>query len=132
VRVFLKSAQAAQARLERTRNSPLLPGRSESVVRVFHKSAQAAQARLERTRNSPLLPGRSESGVRVFLTKLPTVSLAKVENGAGSPPPLRRPPLLAPHSESRNTTVGTSAREVDLQLLLPQSRCRLEVRHRCV
>ena len=32
---FLKSAQAAEARLERARNSPILPGRSESVVRVF-------------------------------------------------------------------------------------------------
>ena len=69
MRVFQKSAQAAQARLERTRNSPLLPGRSESVVRVFQKSAQAAQARHQRARNSPLLPGRSESVVRVFLRK---------------------------------------------------------------
>ena len=31
----LKSAQAAQARHQRARNSPILPGRSESVVRVF-------------------------------------------------------------------------------------------------
>jgi hypothetical protein len=33
VRVFHKSAQAAQARRQRARNAPLLPGRSESVVR---------------------------------------------------------------------------------------------------
>ena len=34
----VRSAQAAQARLERARNSPIRPGRSESVVRVFQKS----------------------------------------------------------------------------------------------
>ena len=32
---MIDSAQAAQARLERARNSPILPGRSQSVVRVF-------------------------------------------------------------------------------------------------
>ncbi len=35
--VFLKSAQAAEARHQRARNAPLLPGRSESVVRVPQK-----------------------------------------------------------------------------------------------
>jgi hypothetical protein len=35
---FLRSAQAAQARHQRSRNSPLLPGRSESVVREFLRS----------------------------------------------------------------------------------------------
>ena len=34
---FFKSAQAARARLQRARNSPLLPGRSESVVRGSSK-----------------------------------------------------------------------------------------------
>ena len=67
MRSFIKSAQAAQARLERARNSPILPGRSESVVRGFIKSAQVAQARLERARNSPILPVRSESVVRGFI-----------------------------------------------------------------
>ena len=32
-RISVYSAQAAQARLERARTSPILPGRSESVVR---------------------------------------------------------------------------------------------------
>jgi hypothetical protein len=35
-----KSAQAAQARHQRARNSPLLPGRSESVVREFLRRLQ--------------------------------------------------------------------------------------------
>ena len=35
---YLKSAQAAQARHQGARNSPILPGRSESVVRVFIKT----------------------------------------------------------------------------------------------
>jgi hypothetical protein len=34
VRVFHKNAQAAQARRYRARNSPILPGRSESIVRA--------------------------------------------------------------------------------------------------
>ena len=35
---LLRSAQAAQARHQRARNSPLPPGRSESVVREFLRS----------------------------------------------------------------------------------------------
>jgi hypothetical protein len=60
----VKSAQAAQARHQRASNSPLPPGRSESVVRDSEKSALAAQARHQRASNSPLPPGRSESVVR--------------------------------------------------------------------
>ena len=33
--VYIRSAQAAQARRQRARNSPILPCRSVSVVRVF-------------------------------------------------------------------------------------------------
>ena len=36
----LKSAQAAQERLERARNSPILPGRSESGVRVLKSRSE--------------------------------------------------------------------------------------------
>ena len=60
---LIKSAQAAEARHQRARNAPLLPGQSESVVRGFKKSAQAAEARHQRARNAPLPPGQSESVV---------------------------------------------------------------------
>ena len=42
-----RSAQAAQARLERARNSPILPGRSESVVRAFLKTWAAGPENFE-------------------------------------------------------------------------------------
>jgi hypothetical protein len=47
LREWLRSAQAAQARHQRARNSPILPGRSESVVRVFLKSRAGAQGGID-------------------------------------------------------------------------------------
>ncbi len=64
----IRSAQAAQARHQRARNSPIPPAEASPLC-AFLRSAQAAQARRQRARNSPLLPGRSESVVREFLRR---------------------------------------------------------------
>ncbi|MCA2967729.1 MAG: sulfatase-like hydrolase/transferase [Acidobacteriaceae bacterium] len=55
-----KSAQAAQARHQRARNAPLLPGRSESVVREFQKepTGRAGSAPTGEERAPPAGPAR--------------------------------------------------------------------------
>jgi hypothetical protein len=114
VRGFQKSAQAAQARHQRARTSPLPPGRSESVVRGFQKSAQAAQARHQRARNSPLPPGRSEPVVRGF-QKSAQAAQARHQRARNSPlPPGRSESVVRgskrAHRPRRHGTNGRGTR----------------------
>jgi hypothetical protein len=73
VRGSPKSAQAASARHQRAKNSPLLPGRSESVVRGSPKSAQAAA--------SPLcaVPQRAHRPQRVRCARFPKATTGAPE-----------------------------------------------------
>ena len=89
---FLRSAQAAQARHQRARNSPILPGRSESVVRGSSEDPQ----RQSRTPNTPNPPATSTppfatinapSSATPPISKPGTISPAPTFSRATSPPP---------------------------------------------
>ena len=73
-----KSAQAASARHQRTTNSPLPPGRNESVVRGFRRSGESRCESGERTSTRPW----TKSFPQWSPENRPKAIIAKPANGA--------------------------------------------------